>query len=109
MRKKVPESDQDIANTNNTSITTIQKIHARSFTLVGRWRNVFFHHLGDLIVKDDGVERPAFVRTRDLLPHGGEEARGVEEARHPERVGAAVEEPAGELLVTVQQVREPET
>ena len=49
------------------------------------------------------------MRTRDLLPHGGEEAGGVEEASHPERVGAAVEKPAGELLVTVQQVREPET
>lgn len=34
---------------------------------------------------------------------------GVEEASHPERCGAALKQPGGELLVSIQQVGEPET
>ena len=42
------------------------------------------------------------------LSHGGEEALRVEEARHPEGVGTAVEAPAVELVVSLDQLREPE-
>ena len=76
-----------------------------------RWRtrDVLFHEFCDVIVQDNGVQGPAFVSSGDLLSHGSQEALWVEEASHPEDSGAAVEHPAAELGVAVQEVCEPET
>jgi hypothetical protein len=43
------------------------------------------------------------------LSHSGEEALWVEEASHPETVGSAVEAPSVELLVSFNELSEPET
>ena len=43
------------------------------------------------------------------LSHGGEESLRVEEARHPEGLGSAAEQPHLQLRVPLQQLREPET
>ena len=64
-----------------------------------------------LRLHDDVVQRPLVlglrVRARDLLQRGGEEALGVEEAREPVGLGPAVVEPPAELLVAVDEAREP--
>ena len=72
-----------------------------------RRRDVLLHLGGDLVVEEDGVERPLLV-ARDLLLHGGEEALRVEEAREPEAVRLAVEQPRVKLSIAIDQVREPE-
>ena len=40
------------------------------------------------------------MRTRDLLPHGGKKALGIEEARHPKYVWSAIEYPRGKLVIS---------
>ena len=69
---------------------------------------VLLCHSGDVVVHHDRVERPALVRPGHLLPHGRDEALGVEEAGHPEAVGPALEDPAAELGVSLQQLCVPE-
>ena len=48
------------------------------------------------------------MRPGDLLAHRRQEALRVEEAGQPEHARPAVAQPAGELRVPVEQVREPE-
>ena len=78
-------------------------------TFRGRPADVFLHQFRHFIVENDAVERPALVRTRDLLSHGCQESGRVEEAGHPETCGTTLKEPRVELLVSVEQVSEPET
>ena len=65
-----------------------------------RWVYILFHSPYDVIMQHDRVQSPAFVRTRDLLPHGGKKALGIKEACHPEYVWSAIEYPRGKLVIS---------
>lgn len=77
-------------------------------TFVGRGVDVLLHHPGDLVVQYHGVQSPALVGAGNLLSHGSQETLRVEESGHPERSGSSLKQPGGELLVSVQEVGEPE-
>ena len=49
------------------------------------------------------------MRSCDLLPHRCQKTLWVEETSHPEHVRSTVEQPARELCVPIEQVREPES
>jgi hypothetical protein len=49
-----------------------------------------------------------FPRYSDLS-HGSEETLWVEESRHPERYWSPVEAPRVELVISLYQLRKPET
>ena len=49
------------------------------------------------------------MRSGDLLPHRRQKSLRVEEAVHPEHVRTTIQQPAGQLRVSVQQVGEPES
>jgi hypothetical protein len=53
------------------------------------------------VSKDDTVQSPALVCTRDLLSHGCDESLGVEEAGHPEVVRTTIKAPRVELSMTL--------
>ena len=96
------------------------------------WRrivNIFLCESSDQILTDDRVQSPALVRSRHLLPHGSQEALGVEEPGHPEYLKLksrrrsyifslykcaffylwpSVIAPPPELSVSLQQFRVPE-
>jgi len=77
-------------------------------TFSGRVGDFLFHELGDFVVEDDGVERPALVSACQLLSHRCQEALRVKEARHPADLWPAVEQPATQLGVALQHLRVPE-
>ena len=56
-----------------------QAMHIDSFRW--RWRHIFFHHLSDVIGKCNVIEGPAFMRTRNLLSHCGQETLIVNKAK----------------------------
>lgn len=60
-------------------------------------------------MQHDGVKRPAFVSSCNLLSHGGQEALRVKETSHPENAWAALEYPGRELAVSFQKLGKPET
>ena len=49
------------------------------------------------------------MRARDFLSHSGEEALRIKETCHPEHIRATAENPGGELGISFQELREPET
>lgn len=55
------------------------------------------------------VQGPTLVRTRDLLSHRGKETLRVEESCHPKHTGPAIKNPVGELVISLQELCEPET
>jgi len=78
-------------------------------TFTRRRNDVLFHRLRDVVVQHDSVQSPAVVSPRDLLTHRCEKTLRIEEPSHPEDVRSPVEQPAGQLRVTVQHVSEPES
>lgn len=83
---------------------------------------------GHLVVKNDAIERPAFMSTCNLLEnpkqeyskrqivrrmeghlsHGCQEALRIEKAGHPEYHGTAFETPGVKLGIAFKQLGEPE-
>jgi len=65
--------------------------------------------LKDFCLVVDLIERPALtlLLSSDLLLHGSEETLRVEEASQPEALGSLLEEPAVELVVTIEETLEP--
>ena len=76
-----------------------------------RWRRVYvlFHSPYDVIMQYHRVEGPALMRTRDFLSHSGEKSLRVEEACHPKYARPAIKNPDRELVISLQELREPET
>ncbi len=57
---------------------------------------------------NNAVQSPSFVSSGNFLPHGREEALGIEEPGHPEHLWSTVEAPPLELTVPLQQLGVPE-
>ncbi len=75
-----------------------------------RWTgNLILGLFQDVIMQHDRIKGPAFMSASHLLPHGCEEPLRVEKSRHPEDMRAAMEYPSWKLLISLNQLSEPET